>query len=148
MDAAQQIRRRRPDAPLMLAVTEPALDPDAYRASQGLNMVLDMLGNQSWASEIGIEIADAATIGVGDGDRVRVTTPGGSAVAVAEVSDTMMQGHVALPNGLGLSYAPAGGDTEVTGVAPNELTTTDWCDPIVGTPWHKHVPARLEAVAR
>ncbi len=91
---------------------------------------------------------DAATIGVGDGDRVRVTTPGGTAVAVAEVSDTMMQGHVALPNGLGLSYAPAGGDTEVTGVAPNELTTTDWCDPIVGTPWHKHVPARLEAVAR
>ncbi|MFW2334459.1 molybdopterin-dependent oxidoreductase [Ilumatobacter sp.] len=91
---------------------------------------------------------DAATIGVGDGDRVRVTTPGGTAVAVAEVSDTMMQGHVALPNGLGLSYAPAGGDTEVTGVAPNELTTTDWCDPIVGTPWHKHVPARIEAVAR
>ena len=92
--------------------------------------------------------ADAAAIGVGDGDRVRITTPGGSAVAVAEVNDTMMAGHVALPNGLGLSYAPAGGDPELTGVAPNELTTTDWCDPIAGTPWHKHVPARLEAVVR
>jgi anaerobic selenocysteine-containing dehydrogenase len=92
--------------------------------------------------------ADADTIGVGDGDRVRITTPGGSAVAVAEVNDTMMSGHVALPNGLGLSYAPAGGDPELTGVAPNELTTTDWRDPIAGTPWHKHVPARLEAVAR
>ena len=92
--------------------------------------------------------ADAANVGVGDGDRIRVTTPGGTAVAVAEVNDTMMQGHIALPNGLGLAYAPAGGDTEVTGVAPNELTTTDWCDPVVGTPWHNHVPARLEAVAR
>jgi anaerobic selenocysteine-containing dehydrogenase len=92
--------------------------------------------------------ADAASIGVGDGDRVRITTPGGTAVAVAEVNDTMMQGHVALPNGLGLSYAPAGGDPELTGVAPNELTTTDWRDPIAGTPWHKHVPARLEAIAR
>jgi formate dehydrogenase len=92
--------------------------------------------------------ADAETIGVADGDRVRITTPGGTAVAVAEVNDTMMAGHVALPNGLGVSYAPAGGDPELTGVAPNELTTTDWRDPIAGTPWHKHVPARLEAVPR
>jgi formate dehydrogenase len=91
---------------------------------------------------------DALSIGVTDGDRVRITTPGGTAVAVAEVTDTMLRGHVALPNGLGLGYAPAGGDPETTGVAPNDLTTTDWCDPIAKTPWHKHVPARLEAIAR
>jgi formate dehydrogenase len=90
--------------------------------------------------------ADAEGLGVSDGDRVRVTTPGGTAVAVAEVNDTMMDGHIALPNGLGLGYSPAGGNPEITGIAPNELTTTDWCDPIAGTPWHKHVPARLEAV--
>jgi formate dehydrogenase len=95
-----------------------------------------------------ISPTDAVAVGVADGDRVRVVTPGGSAVAVAEVTDTMRPGHVALPNGLGLGYAPAGGEPEVTGVAPNELTTTDWCDPIAGTPWHKHVPARLEAVRR
>lgn len=35
-----------------------------------------------------------------------------------------------------------------TGVAPDELATTAWRDPIAGTPWHEHVPARLEAVAR
>ena len=91
---------------------------------------------------------DASALGVDDGDRVRITTPGGTAVAVAEVTDTMMDGHVALPNGLGLSYAPAGGGAEVTGVAPNQLTTTDWCDPIAKTPWHKHVPARLEPVSK
>ncbi len=93
-----------------------------------------------------ISPADAAALGVLHGSRVRVTTPGGTAVAVAEVNDTMMAGHVALPNGLGLGYAPAGGEPEVVGVAPNELTTTDWRDRIAGTPWHKHVPARLEPV--
>jgi hypothetical protein len=35
----------------------------------------------------------------------------------------------------------------VYGVAPNELTSTDWRDPIAGTPCHRHVPARLEPVA-
>ena len=91
--------------------------------------------------------SDAVELGVIDGARVRITTPGGMAVAVAEVSDTMMDGHMALPNGLGLGYSPAGGEPEITGVAPNELTTTDWRDPIAGTPWHKHVPARVEVVA-
>ncbi len=90
--------------------------------------------------------ADAAAIGVESGSRVRITTPGGTVVAVAEVNDTMLDGHVSLPNGLGLDYSPAGGNPERTGVAPNELTTTDWRDPYAGTPWHKHVPARLEAV--
>jgi anaerobic selenocysteine-containing dehydrogenase len=93
-----------------------------------------------------IHPVDAEALGVADGKRVRITTAGGTAVAVAEVNDTMRPGHVALPNGLGLGYSPAGGDPEITGVAPNELTITDWRDAIAGTPWHKHVPARLEAV--
>ncbi len=91
--------------------------------------------------------ADAASLGVEAGDRVRITTPGGSAVAVAEVNDTMLAGHISLPNGMGLDYAPAGGDPEATGVAPNELTTNDWRDAYAGTPWHKHVPAKLELVS-
>ena len=57
-----------------------------------------------------------------------------------EVSETMQRGHVALPNGLGVAY----GDQGATGVAPNDLTSTADCDPFVGTPWHKNVPARLE----
>lgn len=93
-----------------------------------------------------ISPADAASLGVSSGGRVRVTTAGGTAVAVAEVNDTMRDGHVSLPNGLGVDYAPAGGEPEAVGVAPNELTTTDWRDAYAGTPWHKHVPARLEPV--
>ena len=85
--------------------------------------------------------ADAAAIGVGDGDRVRLTTRRGSAIAAVEVSDTLQRGHVTLPNGLGLAGAPG---TDIAGVAPNELTACEDRDPFVGTPWHKHVPARVE----
>ena len=53
LEATRQIRGRRPDSPLMLAVTEPALDPDPYQASLGLGSVLSVLGDQSWASAIG-----------------------------------------------------------------------------------------------
>ncbi|MDA3038919.1 MAG: molybdopterin oxidoreductase family protein, partial [Actinomycetota bacterium] len=113
----------------------------------------DIMRDPSWRKKdpegaLRLSPGDAESLGVTTGSRVRITTPGGTAVAVAEVTDTMMDGHVALPNGLGLAYSPAGGEPEITGVAPNELTLTDWCDPIAKTPWHKHVPARLEAVSR
>jgi anaerobic selenocysteine-containing dehydrogenase len=84
---------------------------------------------------------DAGALGVARGEPVRLTTKRGSAVVAVEVSDTMQRGHVALPNGLGLAY----GDL-TAGVAPNELTSTEDRDPFVGTPWHKHVPARVERV--
>ena len=92
--------------------------------------------------------ADAQTVGVETGGRIRITTPGGSAVAVVEVNDTMQDGFISLPNGMGLDYSPAGGDPEATGISPNELTTVDWKDAYAGTPWHKHVPAKLEPVER
>ncbi len=88
---------------------------------------------------------DARALGVASGDRVRLSTRRDSIVAAVEVSDTMQPGHVSLPNGLGLGYPGAAGE-EVTGVAPNELTSSEDRDPFVGTPWHKHVPARIERV--
>jgi formate dehydrogenase len=92
---------------------------------------------------------DAAALGVVDGGRVRVTTRVGSAVAVAEVNDRMQPGHISLPNGFGLDHPAEGADSAgpvVTGVAPNELTGSADRDAFAGTPWHKCVPARLEAV--
>ena len=60
----------------------------------------------------------------------------------------MQPGHASLPNGLGLDFTGRGRPaTRAPGVAPNELTSSDWRDPFAGTPWHKHVPARIEAVA-
>ncbi len=93
--------------------------------------------------------ADASDLGVADGGMVKVTTAGGSVTTVVEISDTLQPGHVTLPNGLGVDYpADDNGERALTGVAPNELTITGPAvqDAIAATPFHKHVPARVEAV--
>ncbi len=90
-----------------------------------------------------ISPADAANLGVVSGDPVRLSTRRDSVLVAIEVSDSMQAGHIALPNGLGLGYPAATGQV-TTGIAPNELTSVEDRDPFVGTPWHKHVPARIE----
>ena len=89
---------------------------------------------------------DAARLGISDGGHARVTTKRGSAVAKVELSDTLQPGHVTLPNGLGVDYPDADGRGAVHGVPPNELTASEDRDWLAGTPWHKHVRARVEAV--
>jgi anaerobic selenocysteine-containing dehydrogenase len=93
------------------------------------------------AGALRLSPSDAAAQGLGDGDRARVTTRRGSAVALVEITDTLRPGHASLPNGFGL-----GEDGDVVGVAPNELTSGDDRDWLAGTPHHKHVRARIERV--
>jgi formate dehydrogenase len=109
----------------------------------------DILRDPSWRKRdqdgaLRISVEDAAAIGVGDGDRVRITTVAGRAEASVEVSAAMQPGHVSLPNGFGVDDADADGRAVTPGVAPNELTSTQWRDAYAGTPRHKHVPARIE----
>ena len=89
---------------------------------------------------------DARGLGVEDGGRVRLTTRRGSAEVSVDISDRMQQGHVSLPNGLGLDYPDDAGTASPTGVALNELTAGGDRDWLAGTPWHKHTPARIEAM--
>jgi formate dehydrogenase len=93
-----------------------------------------------------LSVQDADVLGLADGDRAKITTAAGSAEASVEVSTAMLPGHAALPNGFGLDFVAADGSAVVPGVAPNALTSADWRDAYAGTPWHKHVPARIEAV--
>jgi anaerobic selenocysteine-containing dehydrogenase len=90
--------------------------------------------------------ADASRLGLHDGGRARLTTKRGSVEATVEVSEMMQPGHVSLPNGLGCTYPDEAGRPRHPGIAPNELTASEDRDAIAGTPWHKHVPARLEAI--
>jgi len=87
---------------------------------------------------------DASRLGVAEGDAVRLTTRRGSVVVRVELSAAMQSGHVSLPNGMGLDSR---GEGALGGVAPNELTALGDCDPFVGTPWHKHVQARIEVAS-
>jgi anaerobic selenocysteine-containing dehydrogenase len=91
-----------------------------------------------------VSTEDAIRLGLGDGERALVTTARGSAEAIVEVSEAMQAGHASLPNGFGLDYTGSDGKTIVAGVAPNSLTSSEWRDQFAGTPWHKHVPARIE----
>ncbi len=88
---------------------------------------------------------DAERIGLADGGRARVVTERGAAETVVEVNDIMQAGHVSLPNGMGVSYPDEDGES-VVGVPLNMLTTNTRRDRFWGTPWHKHVPARVEAL--
>jgi anaerobic selenocysteine-containing dehydrogenase len=90
-----------------------------------------------------VSVTDAERLGLVDGDRARVTTRRGAAVATVEVTDTLRAGHITLPNGFGLGPS---GSSDAVGVAPNELTGSEDRDWFAGTPHHKHVRARLERV--
>ena len=111
-----------------------------------------ILRNPDWRKKdhdgsLRINPGDASQLGVGNGDRVRLTTKRGSVEVPVEVSEMMQAGHVSLPNGLGLDHTTEGGKRVQTGVAPNELTASEDRDWLAGTPWHKHVAARIEALA-
>ena len=93
-----------------------------------------------------VSVEDAQALGLVAGGRARITTAAGSAEASVEISEAMLPGHAALPNGLGLDFVDDEGQTGIPGVAPNALTSTEWRDAYAGTPWHKHVPARIEAM--
>ena len=91
-----------------------------------------------------ISEAEAAVLGLADGDAALLTTKRGSARVTVEISTMMRTGHISLPNGLGVTETPG---EQPVGVPPNELTSSDHRDPIAGTPYHKHVPARLEPIS-
>jgi anaerobic selenocysteine-containing dehydrogenase len=110
----------------------------------------DIFRDPSWRKRdadgaLRVSVEDAQALGLVDGGRARVSTAAGSAEATIEITETMLAGHAALPNGFGLDYVDDDGRTVVPGVAPNMLTSTEWRDRYAGTPWHKHVPARIEA---
>jgi len=89
---------------------------------------------------------DAARLNLGEGSTARVSTDTGSLEVSVELNDCMQRGHISLPNGAGLDYPDENGALHQAGVSPNELTSASLRDAYVGTPWHKSVPAQLEAI--
>jgi anaerobic selenocysteine-containing dehydrogenase len=141
--------RRLPDAPTRYTTPEfPIVLSAGERRAFTANAIFR---DPSWRKRdtqgaLRVSVEDAQHLGLVDGGRARITTAAGSAEASVEISEAMQPGHASLPNGYGLDFTDDDGAIKVTGVAPNTLTSTEWRDTYVGTPWHKHVPARLEAV--
>jgi anaerobic selenocysteine-containing dehydrogenase len=89
---------------------------------------------------------DAGKLGCAEGDWVRLITRRGRAEAQVELGADLQAGHVSLPNGHGLDYTTSDGSQVHKGVSLNELTDTESRDRFAGTPWHKHVPVRIERI--
>ena len=139
-----------------LSDEHPSCDPEfpfvlsagQRRSSTANTIIRDPQGRpKDPAGALWMNPADASALGVQSGGRVRIITKRASAESVVVLTDTMLPGHVALPNGTGLWYPDREGQEFQHGIAPNELTATEDRDWFAGTPFHKHVPARIEAVA-
>ncbi|MDR3417554.1 MAG: molybdopterin-dependent oxidoreductase [Nevskia sp.] len=137
-----ELPQRDPEYPLILSAGERRSDTSNTAVRDGGWHKKGLFGT------LRISPQDAAALGCGDGEKLRLSTRRASLEVTAEISPMMMPGHISLPNGLGLDYRRADGTVVRLGVPPNELTDSTRRDFLAGTPWHKHVPARLEKLAR
>ena len=71
-------------------------------------------------------------------------SPAGRVVVRCKVDGSLRQGQLALPHGYGQSYPTRDGERLSNGPRVNALTDSRNCDPVAGTPYHKHVAVRLE----
>jgi len=83
---------------------------------------------------------DAVALNLKDGQQVRVTTEAGTEEIELEVTGTARKGHVVIPHGFGLVY-----NGVKYGANVNRLTKNTHRDQF-GTPIHRYVPCRVEAV--
>lgn len=144
----EEIAKLAADRPLLTSSDFPIVLSAGERRAFTAN---DIIRDPSWRKRdtdgaLRVSVEDAASLGLVDGGRARITTVSGTAEASVEVCDAMLPGHASLPNGYGLDFTGTDGTVTVPGVAPNALTASDWRDAYAGTPWHKHVPARIDAV--
>ncbi|WP_096911196.1 molybdopterin-dependent oxidoreductase [Acinetobacter colistiniresistens] len=83
---------------------------------------------------------DAQIFGVETGQMLHCISEHGKIQVTVELDEGMRKGVVSLPHGYGLRYR--GG--EPIGPQLNRLTSSQHCDPLSKTPYHKYVPVRLE----
>jgi tetrathionate reductase subunit A len=113
-----------------------------------------------------VHVDDAARLGIANGDKIRLTTPGGSVVATALVRHGVRPGVVAVEHGwghkeLGARSHTVGGIRQperpelAAGVNLNDLGLVDptrkdhgvFTDPVSGTSVRQGLPAKLQRVA-
>ncbi|MEE8540809.1 MAG: molybdopterin-dependent oxidoreductase [Desulfobacterales bacterium] len=84
---------------------------------------------------------DAEASGFEDKQMVKITTEAGTEEIELEVTEATRPGQVIIPHGFGLEY-----NGEVYGANVNRLTKNTYRDHVAGTPLHRYVPCRVEAI--
>jgi anaerobic selenocysteine-containing dehydrogenase len=91
---------------------------------------------------------DAESLGIAQGDRVRVATRAGAVELPAALDARLQPGHVWIPNGFGARYPTgSGGALEAQGANLNLLSDAGDRDPFTGIPHHKYTLCRVERIA-
>jgi anaerobic selenocysteine-containing dehydrogenase len=104
-----------------------------------------MMRNPEWnkdkrACTLAIHPLDAKALGIVDRKMVKVVTEAGEETIEAEVTPEARKGQVIMPHGFGLVY-----NGTTYGPNVNRLTKNTNRD-FVGTPMHRYVPCRVEAL--
>ena len=104
-----------------------------------------LMRNPAWnagkrACTIAMHPDDALALNLTDGQRVQVITQAGCETGELETTDRVRPGTILIPHGFGLHY-----DGGVYGINVNRLTRNTNRDAF-GTPLHRYVPCRIEAV--
>lgn len=89
---------------------------------------------------------DAAALGLSNGVLARCESKRGTVITRVELNDSTLRGVVTLPHGYGMEHPDSDGERKLSGATINELTAAEDCDPVAGTPWHKHVSVKISAV--
>jgi len=93
------------------------------------------------ACTLAMNPADTEKFDFTDGQMVKVITDAGEETIEVEVTEATRKGQVIIPHGFGLVY-----DGVKYGANVNRLTKNTHRDRVGGTPLHRYVPCRVEAV--
>ena len=105
-----------------------------------------LMRNPEWnkgrrACTVTMHPKDAGNNNLADGQMVKVITEAGEVEIELEVTEITRPGLVMIPHGFGLSY-----QGQVYGANVNRLTKNTHRDELAGTPLHRYVPCRVEAI--
>ncbi len=142
LDELQSIEAKKEEAALVMPREFPLILMAGRHTSMNANTLMrDPVWNEGKRPcTLAMHPNDAAALNLKDGQQVKVTTQAGSEAIELEITDTARPGHVVIPHGFGLVY-----NGVKYGVNVNRLTKNTHRDQF-GTPIHRYVPCRVEAL--
>jgi anaerobic selenocysteine-containing dehydrogenase len=142
LDELQSVDSQREETALKMDAKFPLVLMAGRHMSMNANTLMrDPAWNEGKrACTLAMHPADAAELNLKEGQQILVTTEAGSEEIELEITDTARRGHVVIPHGFGLVY-----NGKKYGANVNRLTKNTHRDQF-GTPIHRFVPCRVEAV--
>jgi len=142
IDELQSIRAEKEEKALSLSAGYPLILMAGKHIDKNANTLMrDPAWNEGKrACTLAMHPNDASVLNLKDGQQVRLTTEAGSEEIELEITDTARPGHVVIPHGFGLVYSGV-----KYGANVNRLTKNTHRDQF-GTPMHRYVPCRVEAI--